>query len=442
MTTMNKMTAAAHRRIAQVLVSLASTLSASAQEAQDSIQYGGWDHFRIGGYGEINSTFKSYGTNRFYGGAEGNAKEKRNTISIPRFVVAGDYKFDSKWILGVEIEFESGGVGTAYELENTENGEYETEIERGGEVALEQFHVTRLVSRGFNVRAGHIIVPVGQNNTHHEPILYFGTSRPEGETSIIPNTWHETGLEFFGTLGHGLATFDYQLQVVSGLNANGFDRNHWAGGAKQGIFEEENFTSPGYVARVNWRGMEGLRLGAAFYYCRNTGSNADKSQTYKGIGTFPVRIYNLEGEYRNRYFEVRANGLWGNLTNSDVMSKKNTTLSNASPYSRLTPIAHKAVAYGGEAGINLRAIINDERMPCIIPFCRYEYYNAQEKVLRPHNADDRLKTSLWTAGINYRPLPQLVVKADYTNRRIGGGKYNDENEFALTLAWTGWLWSK
>ena len=81
MTTMNKMTAAAHRRIAQVLVSLASTLSASAQEAQDSIQYGGWDHFRIGGYGEINSTFKSYGTNRFYGGAEGNAKERNETPS-------------------------------------------------------------------------------------------------------------------------------------------------------------------------------------------------------------------------------------------------------------------------------------------------------------------------------------------------------------------------
>ena len=267
-----------------------------AQQLQDSIQYGGWDKFRIGGYGEMVAAFKNYGSNRFYGGAEGNPKERRNTIGIPRFVLAGDYKFTNKWMLGVEIEFESGGVGTAYELENTENGEYETEIERGGEVALEQFHITRLIDRAFNVRAGHVIVPVGQNNAHHEPISFFGTVRPEGETTILPNTWHETGIEFFGTLGKGCSTFDYQLQIVNGLNANGFDRNTWAAGGKQGIFEEENFTSPAYIARIDWRGVKGLRLGSAFYYCANTGDNADKSQTYDGLGKFPIRIYNVDGQ--------------------------------------------------------------------------------------------------------------------------------------------------
>lgn len=429
-------------RMPFLTAALAIGISASAQSSQDSIQYGGWDTFRLGGYGEAVAAFKNYGTNRFYGGAEGNSKEHRNTISIPRFVIAGDYKFNSKWILGMEIEFESGGVGTAYELENVENGEYETEIERGGEVALEQFHITRLIHRSFNVRAGHFIVPVGQNNAHHEPVNFFGTTRPEGETSIIPNTWHETGLEFFGTLGKGLTTFDYQLQVVSGLNANGFDRNNWAGEAKQGIFEEENFTSPGYVAHLAWRGVPGLRLGGSFYYCRNIGSNADKSQTYKGLGTFPIRIYNVEGQYRNRYVEARANALWGNLTNSQVISQKNTMLSNKSPYSRITPVAHKAVAYGGEIGIKLNSLIADERCPQITPFVRYEYYNPQEDVLKPYNADDRLKTSLWTAGVNWHPLPELVVKADYTNRSISSGKYNSENEFAIGIAWTGWLFSK
>ena len=44
----------------------------------------------------------------------------------------------------------------------------------------------------FNVRAGHLIVPMGLTNAHHEPINFFGTSRPEGETTIIPSTWHET----------------------------------------------------------------------------------------------------------------------------------------------------------------------------------------------------------------------------------------------------------
>ena len=52
---------------------------------------------------------------------------------------------------------ESGGTGTAFELENTENGEYETEVEKGGEVAIEQFHITRLIHRSLNVRAGQLL---------------------------------------------------------------------------------------------------------------------------------------------------------------------------------------------------------------------------------------------------------------------------------------------
>ena len=118
-----------------------------------------YNKFRFGGYGEMVASFKDYSNNRYYGGLDGNKKDHRNTISIPRFVLAFDYKFNPKWILGAEIEFESGGVGTAYEIENSENGEYETEVEKGGEVALEQFHITRLIHPAFNVRAGHIILP-------------------------------------------------------------------------------------------------------------------------------------------------------------------------------------------------------------------------------------------------------------------------------------------
>ena len=94
------------------------------------------------------ATFKDYGLNRYYGNSVGNTKKNHNEISIPRFVISGDYKITPKWILSAEIEFESGGTGTTYEIEaqsGSENGEYETEVEKGGEVALEQFHLTRLM---------------------------------------------------------------------------------------------------------------------------------------------------------------------------------------------------------------------------------------------------------------------------------------------------------
>ena len=68
-------------------------------------------------------------------------------------------------------------MGLETELENSENGEYETEMEKGGEVALEQLHITRLIHPVFNVRAGHLILPVGLTNAHHEPST-FSAHRP------------------------------------------------------------------------------------------------------------------------------------------------------------------------------------------------------------------------------------------------------------------------
>lgn len=401
-----------------------------------------YNRFRIGGYGEMTANFKNYGINRYYGHPEGNVKEKRNTISIPRFVLALDCKFTPKWILGAEIEFESGGTGIAYELENSENGEYETEVEKGGEVALEQFHITRLICPAFNVRAGHMVLPVGWINAHHEPINFFGTSRPESETAILPSTWHETGIAVFGTAGRGYAAFDYQAMVTAGLNANGFDRNTWAAGGKQGLFEEDNFTSPACVARIDYRGLPGLRAGASYYFCNDIGANSDKPSTYAGTGRIPLRICTVDAQYTCRFLTVRGGGIFGRLGNSKGLSAVNTKLSNKSPYSRITPVAERALSYGAELGIDLQGIARTPKCPVLCPFVRYDYYNPQQKVVKPYTADSRNKVSMWTAGVNWKPLHNLVVKANYIARRIGGGQYNNENEFAVGVAYTGWFLSK
>ena len=409
------------KKLFSLLVLSAMTGLAQAAEP-DTI---GYDKFRFGGYGEVVANFKDYGINRFYGHQEGNAKQHHNTISVPRFVLAFDYKFTPKWILGAEIEFEYGGTGTSYELENTENGEYETEVEKGGEVALEQLHITRMIVPEFNIRAGHLIVPVGLTNEHHEPINFFGSSRPEGESTIIPCTWHETGIEFLGKFGKGYGTFDYEAMIVTGLNANGFDRNKWVRGGKQGLFEGDNFTSPAYVARLNYTGVPGLRIGGSIYYCANAGANSDKLITYDEIGKI------------------------GNIGHADKVGAKNGKLSNKSGYSRLTPIAKRAVSYNAEIGFNLKSICGGgKRFPVIYPFAQYEYYNPQEKGEGMDVMDARCQVSKWNFGINWKALPNLVVKADYTTRQIGTNKvfgkgaYNSENEFGIGIAYIGWFFKK
>ena len=89
------------------------------------------------------------------------------------------------------------------ELEADETGEYESEIERGGEVALEQAWIQKVIHPAFNVRAGMIIVPVGLTNSHHLPNEFFTGYRQEGENTIFPCTWHEVGLELWGEFGRG-----------------------------------------------------------------------------------------------------------------------------------------------------------------------------------------------------------------------------------------------
>lgn len=398
---------------------------------------------RFGGYGEMVASFKDYGINRFRGSSTGNKKDHRNTISIPRFVFALDYKFNQRWTLGAEIEFESGGVGTAYEIENSENGEYETEVEKGGEVALEQFHITYKAFDWLKIRAGHLILPIGLTNEHHEPINFFGTTRPEGETTIIPSTWHENGLELFGSFGRGYANFDYQAIVSTGLNACGFDRNNWVQGGKQGIFEEDNFTSPAYTFRLNYNGVPGLRIGGAFYYCANTAANSDKLVEYSFRA--PVRIYSADAQYKNTVVTARANFMWGSLTNSDRVSSVNTKLSNQSPYTRVVPVAHKAVSYGAEVGLNLAGIFKGTNCPVLYPFARFDYYNPQKKCEGIYIEDKRCEVRKWTAGVNWYALPNLVIKADYATRQLGTskmfgkGKYNSENEFSIGVAYVGWF---
>lgn len=406
---------------------LLSALSVSVSAQVDTT---GYSKFRFGGYGEMLGQFMNYGVNRFGGTSDGSPRGYRAAVSIPRFVEAFDYKFTPKWILGAEIEFEAGGVGTAVELENSENGEYETEIEKGGEVALEQFHITRLIHRGFNVRAGHLIVPVGLTNAHHEPVNFFGPSRPKAETSLLPSTWHETGIEFFGSFGRG---FNYLAMIVAGLNASGFDRNEWIIGGKAGYFETDNFTSPGYVARLDFSGVKGLRTGLSAYYCHDAGKNADKDHTYSAAGRIPVVIATWDAQYRCRWITARANITYGYVGNSAALSDANRMLSNKSPYSRLIPVARNAFGAGIEAGVNIKRFT---------PFARYEYYNPQFRGEGRQIMDSRLEVSQWQVGLNWFALPNLVVKGAWVSRQIGGGKYNSENEFQLGLTYIGWFVKK
>lgn len=196
----------------KIILSLVSTAlllggsqSVEAQQnAADSVMnHAKGNRLSVGGYGEA-----AYSRNFFTdaGKRYSNATAYKNApnhgrFDIPHAVIYLGYDFGKGWTMGTEIEFEHGGTGQSIEYEAEEAIEYEQEVEKGGEVELEQFWLQKSFGKFANIKAGHIVVPVGLTNAYHEPLNFFTVYRPEGENTILPCTWHQTGISFWGKSG-------------------------------------------------------------------------------------------------------------------------------------------------------------------------------------------------------------------------------------------------
>ncbi len=397
----------------------------------DKNDYGEW-RFRLGGYGEMLFQHFDYGSNSFY--EKGSKKDNRSQVSIPRFIVAMDFKLSPTWILGSEIEFEYGGTGSGIEYEYDEAGEYELEVEKGGEVAIEQFHITKIFNKALSLRFGHLIVPVGLTNSHHEPIFFFGAKRPEGETTILPCTWHETGISLLGEIG----IFKYNIQCISGLDPNRFSRANFIKKGKQSMFEVQTMTNPALAYRFEFQGEKTPRFGVSGYYAPKTSGNSSKPQKMEGID-IPVVLLSSDIQYNRNRWITRANFLYGRIGDSEALSKLNLTMpktGNISIFPR-DQVAESALTWSAEVGFDLGNLLSEKLN--LIPFVRYEYYNSMQSTAGSVAPDPRYKKDIITAGINYYPLKNLVVKADYAHRWVDRGNFNSENTVSIGVGYLAWM---
>ena len=219
----------------------------------------------IGGYGEAVMTrnFYSQSFNRYKKPENYKDDKSHGRFDLPHVCLNIGYDFGKGWTLGTEIEFEHGGNGTAVEIEAEEAGEYEAEVEKGGEVNIEQFWINKEFLGGkLNVKAGEIIVPVGYSNAYHEPNQFFTVYRPEGEATIIPNTWHQVGLSLWGRL----KDWRYEAQLLSGLNSESFTAENFVHYGATSPYEFKVANNYAGALRIDNYSVKGLRLGLSGYY--------------------------------------------------------------------------------------------------------------------------------------------------------------------------------
>ncbi len=382
--------------------------------------------FSFRGYGEVLYSHYDFGPNQ-RSGENGSPSDDRSIMDLVRFVTEIGYDFDESLRFETEIEFEHGGTGSTMEIEYEEFGEYEIEVEKGGEVVLEQLHLTKSFSSALNVRVGHFIVPVGLTSNAHLPFSYFGTVRPESESSLIPTTWHETGAEIFGRV----SDFRYRVQLVNGLDSTGFSSKYWIRDGHQGRFEQVKATDLATVFRLEYRGLRGVKLGGSFYY-GDTTSNRPKPDM-EGISA-PLSIISTDARVSLAGFKVRAMFMFGHLKNADEISRKNSHLSVNLGVAR-TPVASEARSWSFELGYNVMQNLAPHSSVGLYPFIRYEEFNSMHGVDDGIFADSRFDRRTSTAGINWFIKPTVILKSDYSIRSFGLDRYRDEKTFSIALAW-------
>ncbi|WP_418326534.1 hypothetical protein [Segatella sp.] len=420
------------------LVAGLETASAQTVAADSVMQHVNGKRLSVGGYGEVamSRNFYSDHVSRYSLADEHKNDPSHGRFDIPHAVIYLGYDFGKGWTMGTEIEFEHGGVGMAYEKEDEEGGEWEQEVEKGGEVELEQFWIQKSFGRWANIKAGHIVVPVGLNNAYHEPLNFFTVYRPEGENTVLPSTWHQTGISFWGkTKG-----WRYELQFLAGLNSDNFTNTGWINKGPGTPTEGEIATKYGTALRIDNYCIKGLRIGLSGYYGHAIGNsypnNKDGAESkYKGV----VAIGAIDFTYNNYNWIVRGQADYGYLSDAKQLKYFTNRLNGLSPFHHSAFVSKNAFAYGIEAGYNVFSQIEKLRQSNqkMYLFGRYEHYNPYASKTK-NTSYDYTNVKRMAVGINYYPVKQIVVKAEYSHRFLKS-QYNNEPAINIGVAYEGWF---
>ena len=352
--------------------------------------------------------------------------ENRSKVDLERVVIAPTFILSDTIKLVTEFEFEHGGTGVTMEYDTLEEfGEFETEVEKGGEIVIEEAYLDFAYKPWLNFKVGHMIVPIGVNSQRHLPNTYLSTRRNLSETTIIPNTWHESGVTAYGEFAEN---FHYQAMLMTGLNSEFFNSAQWIKAGHQKRFESVNADDLAIAIRVDYGNPVGSLIGASVYV-GNSSQNRQKNQLDVDA---TVTISELHGIYDEDNIKLRGMFLWGQLSDSEAITLANKNLPNALE-AKGSPVASEAIAWFVEAGYDIAPMLNHGRS--LIPFVKYDFVDSMYKTEGIVQKNKRYERSMITAGLNYFYTPNIVFKADYTVTSFGGDSLEDMDTFTISLGY-------
>jgi hypothetical protein len=327
----------------------------------------------LGGYGEV--LYENFAESR-EDDAPSDASDRLDAL---RAIVYVGYKFSDKVLFNSELEFEHGSTG------------------EGGSVSIEFAYLEYRLSPSFGLRGGLLLPPMGFINEVHEPPAFLGARRPETERQIIPSTWRESGVGFFGAAG----PLAYRAYLINGFDARGFSASGIRGGRQNGSeAAAENF---GGVARIDYAGVEGLTIGTSAYL----GNSGQGAALPSDPGISPgARTFIWEGHAQYKLHGFDLSGLLAVSTLDDAAQ-----VNELAELTGDASVGERLVGWYLQGGYDVLRATRSEHQ--LVPYVRYEQLNTQDRVPDGFSANPANDRRLLTLGGMWKPLPNVSLKADY-----------------------------
>ncbi|MDP1774480.1 MAG: hypothetical protein Q8L15_19610 [Methylobacter sp.] len=339
----------------------------------------------IGGYGEAN-----------YQSTVSDATAKTDNADFERMVLYAGYKFTDKILFNSELEFEHGSTSN------------------GGSVSVEFAALDFFIDPMANVRAGMVLMPMGFVNQIHEPPFYFGNNRPEVERLILPSTWREIGVGLFGEV---LPNLTYTAYVVNGLDAKNFTADGIRSSRQQG--SQAKAEDLAFVGRVDYAPdiVPGLSFGGSAYL-----GNSGQNQTFTNLTTKAkqdvnafTQLYEGHVQWKYRGLEFRTLGSVGHIEDAGVLSA-----------AKGQTIGEDNYGWYSEVGYDILPLLNPNTTQYLAPFFRYEQMDTIASAPVGFSDDETKNKQIYQFGLQYKPIPNVVIKADYRNFTAKKGSLPDD----------------
>jgi hypothetical protein len=342
----------------------------------------------IGGYGEAN-----------YREVVRDGNGTKDEFDFVRLVTYLGYKFNDRIIFNSEIEYEHATTGSSVTAGS-------------GSVSVEFAALDFLLHPAVNVRGGILLVPVGFLNLIHEPPFYFGNTRPPVEQAIIPSTWRSNGLGLFGQPIDGL---EYTIYGITSFNAQGFTNLGVRGGRQSGNREQAEDWS--FVGRLDYTILPQWSISGSAYV---GDQGQDEVYDDRRVGAF-TQLYEIHSEVRARGLELRALGATTLIDDAGALSRELVASgSSGAPVGEVLLGAYAEVAY------DLMPLLWPETTQYLAPWFRYSWLDTNNKVPNGFGRDRTARRDYYEFGLQYKPIPQVVLKADYHIQDSEKGKLPDE----------------